>query len=57
MSGEMKRALHLFFLLQKAYLDRIRFAEEERLMRVYDDMGLEVIRGKEKKRKDIYKNG
>jgi len=39
---------HIFYyqeLLKKAYLDRIRFAEEERLMRVYDDMGLEVIRG------------
>ena len=36
--------------IQKAYLERIRFAEEERLMRIYDDEGLEVIRGNQMNR-------
>lgn len=36
----------IFFLSeQRTYLDRIRFTEEDRLMRVYDDAGLEVLRG------------
>ena len=35
----------VFFSSQRSYFERIRFSEEDRLMRVFDDAGLEALRG------------